>query len=148
MTWQKEDPVKRFWAFVEKRGDDDCWAWTGGTTADGYGRFWDGQQETGAHRYSYLIHKQDYDPSLLACHTCDNPTCVNPAHLFMATNAENTRDKMKKGRHRLTFPIRCRRGHFYDRENTYYYVENGRSQKRCKACVRMHVSAYKRRKSA
>lgn len=92
---------ERFEKQVQK--SDGCWLWTGGKDKDGYGIF---RGEVGgvlfkkAHRYSYALHTGDLLVGMQALHSCDNPSCVNPAHLSSGTNADNMRDKVTKGRHR------------------------------------------------
>jgi len=92
----------RFWSKVDKSGV--CWVWTAGTDKDGYGMISVGSVSKGTrtmvrtHRVSWIIHNGLIPKGLLVLHTCDNPPCCNPKHLFLGTNADNMRDKISKGR--------------------------------------------------
>jgi hypothetical protein len=87
---------ERFWAQVEKT--DGCWLWTGNKDRDGYGHIKHGGKSIGAHRASYLIHNGEIPEGQVICHTCDNPACVRPDHIFSGTVADNNRDRDEKGR--------------------------------------------------
>jgi len=87
----------RFWAQVHKT--PGCWTWTGGCNADGYGRMRIGTgQRIRAHRISWFIHHGPVPVGMCVLHRCDNPPCINPDHLFLGTNPDNTADRHSKGR--------------------------------------------------
>lgn len=85
---------------MQKAGADECWLWTGGKQGKGYGQFFlPGGKPIGAHRYSWMLHNgAEIPPGMHVMHSCDNPPCVNPAHLRVGTNRENLQDCAAKGR--------------------------------------------------
>lgn len=86
----------RFWSKVDKA--DDCWIWTGGKTYGGYGVFClDGQMRR-AHRIAWIITNGPIPDGMEVLHRCDNPPCVNPAHLCLGTHQDNMDDMARKGR--------------------------------------------------
>lgn len=84
----------RFWAHVRKANEPgDCWLWTGARTQQGYGMFWDGahKRSVGAHRYAWEVsHEQPIPLGRFIRHRCDNPACVRPSHLKLATPQDKT----------------------------------------------------------
>lgn len=90
--------TERFFNKVEIIPFHDCWIWVGGTNNQGYGTMGVDNRTWLAHRVSYLIHRGYPDDRLFACHTCDNPICVNPNHLYLGTPRDNHRDMVERGR--------------------------------------------------
>lgn len=99
--------LQRFWSRVEKNSPDKCWPWVGTrwkTPGFEYGMLSVGGTSFGAHRISLKLKlKGSFVDDLQACHACDNPTCVNPDHLFQGTHSDNMKDANSKGRRTNAF---------------------------------------------
>ncbi len=91
-------PMYRFWSRVDKREDDECWPWIGTLNVDGYANLKIDGIAQGAHRFSYTIHKGEIPAGMCVRHQCDNPKCVNPAHLEVGTIAQNNQDRVDRNR--------------------------------------------------
>jgi hypothetical protein len=106
--YTQEPPEERFWRFVNKLSDNECWEWTGNKVPNGYGQFSLGkksQGSEGAHRVSWKLHnKAEIPHKWHVMHKCDNPSCVNPNHLTIGTAKQNTQDMIAKGRKRTVAP--------------------------------------------
>ena len=129
--------IDRFWERVDRSGD--CWVWTSTRNERGYGVVI--VQSPGdpsvplhmkAHRLSYLIEYGPPPADLFVLHTCDNPPCVNPAHLFLGTARDNAQDMAAKGRSSSQRKTHCPHGHPYDAANTYVVPRTGHRQ--CRTC--------------
>ena len=96
----RENVERRFWAKVEK-SPSGCWPWMGAVARQGYGNFkvssYNGVR---ASRLAYALHHGHSPGELWVLHKCDNPSCVNPDHLFLGTVQDNNYDKLTKGRAR------------------------------------------------
>ena len=88
--------MQRFLTKVQKT--DDCWIWVGAKKPSGYGNFYAHGKYMGAHCAAYLLYKGEIGDGLCVCHRCDNPSCVNPDHLFLGTAQANMDDMRAKGR--------------------------------------------------
>lgn len=92
-----DDELERFMSYVDLK---NCWNWTGGKTGKGYGQFYLRGKNLRAHRASYE-HFIGEIGDLQVLHECDNPSCVNPDHLFLGTNQDNRHDSVDKKRHNI-----------------------------------------------
>lgn len=121
-----------------------CWLWLGAGDENGYGRF----RRIRAHRYAYLKFIGEIPAGKFVCHKCDNPACVNPAHLWLGENRDNLEDMTKKGRRRNqnNDKTHCKYGHPLSGENLRIdsYGKRG-----CLICRRQNSrDAYRRRRDA
>lgn len=148
---------KRFWRFVDKSaGTEACWPWVGAKTTKGYGHFRQSKtrQMLVASRASYFL-EHGVDPShLQVCHTCDNPPCVNPKHLFLGTAKDNSDDKIRKGRYVSSNQGRTTNGRSIlseeDLENVKRRILSKETNKSIAADYRVHhstISAIRRGKT-
>lgn len=90
--------INRFWSNVDRKADADCWPWLGRLNEYGYGLIDVGGRPERASRVSYRIHTGLSLGDARACHSCDNPGCVNPHHIWAGSAADNTADAKAKGR--------------------------------------------------
>jgi hypothetical protein len=131
---------EQFWQRVDKANPDECWLWIGRKNDHGYGLLSLGKRgsQMRAHRFSYELHfgsipEGESYQGIEVCHRCDVPACVNPAHLFLGTHADNVADCVAKGRFRSPpKKTHCKRGHPLTPENCYI-DKNGHRQ--CRICT-------------
>lgn len=134
---------QRFWNFVHFEPNSGCWLWGGCVNGWGYGQIRRGPKDAGtliATRVSLEIHGRPVPDNLFALHTCDNPPCVNPDHLFIGDQKKNMEDCLSKGRFYRAPPgtkrnikIReyCKHGHERTPENL---MCGAGGYQICKAC--------------
>ncbi len=92
----KRANIETFMSRVEKT--NTCWLWTAGKNGDGYGNWSLNGRNINAHRASYILFVGEIPNGLHVCHNCDNPSCVNPDHLWLGTYKDNAQDRARKGR--------------------------------------------------
>lgn len=91
--------IARFWPKVDIGGPNDCWPWQAGRDADGYGRFWFAGKTIHASRACWMIaNGSELPDGMHALHSCDNPPCCNPAHVYAGTAGRNIEDKKLRRR--------------------------------------------------
>lgn len=111
-----EKQIEIFWSRVERKGPGECWPWKASRDRKGYGTvcFTLGRRiylKTRSHILARFLATGEWPNGLLTCHTCDNPCCANPEHLYLGKPVQNTRDMMTRKRHRYqTQPDNVQRG--------------------------------------
>ncbi len=90
--------IERFWKKVDIKSEDECWEWLGCKDKNGYGQFRVNNKTYKSHRISWILENGDIPENYCICHSCDNPLCCNPNHLFLGTHKDNIADRDKKGR--------------------------------------------------
>lgn len=129
------DDIERFWRQVVVRGPNDCWEWQGTTNTRGYGQFGIAGKRWVASRLSLTIALgRPIADGMLCCHRCDNPPCVNPAHLWEGTDKDNAQDASRKRRSINARKTHCSRGHPFAGSNLRLKVRGGVTERVCRTC--------------
>ena len=148
--WTGPTPISiRFWAFVDRKGDDECWLWTGSLYGHGYGQFFldASTHHVPAHRVAYQLANGDIPLGLELDHLCRNRVCVNPAHLEAVSHKVNTlrgtglpADNARK--------THCLHGHAFTSDNTYIIAKSARVGRRCRPCHNEHEALRRSKQNA
>jgi hypothetical protein len=93
----RKNTEQDFWAKVNISGPTNCWPWMASKIPDGYGNFSINGKIMLTHRLAWEFTFGPIPEGMNICHTCDNPPCCNPAHLFLGTQIDNIRDMIQKG---------------------------------------------------
>lgn len=90
---------ERLWSKINVGSKDECWIWKGAKTTAGYGVLRVNYKPRYTHRLMWMLHNKTNIPKKdCICHSCDNPPCCNPAHLFLGSQADNLKDARDKGK--------------------------------------------------
>jgi hypothetical protein len=125
--------LARFWAKVRMAGPDECWIFSGAFSnrRSGHRHIWMDGTMRPAHRVAWVIFNGPFSDELCVCHHCDNPSCVNPRHLWLGTVLENNLDRDTKGRNKKP-PVTRRRPGPISHGSQYAYEKR---KCRCGECV-------------
>lgn len=142
-----------------REGDDyvvqptGCWEWAKHIDSWGYGRKAIKSKSTPAHRVSFAYHygiPMSALDGIVVCHSCDNPRCVNPEHLFLGSTWDNALDMYSKGRHpnsHIMLQNKCKHGHDLSGDNVRIKTgANGNVRKICRKCTCERSKRYQRKK--
>ena len=126
--------------------EDGCWNWERSIRSKlPYGSIRLNGKHLVAHRYSWELSNGKIPYGIYVLHKCDNPSCVNPDHLFLGTQGDNNRDCIEKNRNFNKLKTRCINGHEFNKKNTHFYLKkDGKTQRKCRACSRdLNNAAYR-----
>lgn len=125
---------------------NSCWYWRGASSSKGYPiTRWKVDGVWKNKNVSRLILGLE-DRDIYACHSCDNPRCLNPKHLFPGDNSANIKDAVKKDRHYQSTKTHCPSGHEYNEENSFFLRHPGKSgniinHRSCRICSNARARA-------
>ncbi len=146
--YPRKSVVERFWARVDKGGENECWNWTGALSS-GYGTTSEGGKTIYSHRWVYEHVVGPIPVGFTIDHLCRNRRCVNPVHLEPVTHWENNR----RGYSAAALNVKkthCINGHEYTEATTYYRPDRNGTTRSCKTCEilryrKKHKVSYYRR---
>lgn len=129
--------MNRFFAKVQKT--KTCWRWVGAGASSGYGQFYFDGKKYPAHRWLYSVTVEPIPKELFACHSCNNKWCVNPKHIYPATNTKNIHDAIRDGlwgTNQFQNRKRCIKGHAFSptSERKWAHKSTPGKIRRCRIC--------------
>jgi len=156
MTFLDTEYTKQFWSYTNK--SKNCWSWLRACRPDGYGIASVGTNKSKpAHRVSWQLSYGPIPSGLCVLHSCDNPRCVRPDHLFLGTKADNNKDRDNKGRGNFIVGAKasankrrnlkyCKYGHKFTQSNTNWFLSSaGYWCRQCCTCQTRRSREAKRR---
>lgn len=94
----KQSDISKFWSRIDVKAETECWTWMCGKSRLGYGKMSIGKKCIRAHRFALVVSGVEIPENMCACHSCDNPSCCNPKHLWVGSQSDNQKDRAAKGR--------------------------------------------------
>lgn len=148
------DQLSRYLSYVDQRGDDECWPWTGGRHNKNYGMYADGKGgNVSAHRFGFEALVRSLDPGEVVDHTCHNEdescaggdscehrACQNPSH-WEAVDDETNGKRGKSFSAVNSRVTECPAGHKYTPDNIYWVGKPGKLRRQCKICTKAKARA-------
>ena len=137
----------RLWQKIDVRGVDECWPWLASRNHGGYGTFRHNGKTVRVTRLMWaLANGKEMPQGSYACHTCDNPACCNPHHIWEGNPLDNMRDCIAKGRRKVGSPTHCAKGHPYSEQGFVWLTSGKRKYRDCTRCKRERARRQYRRK--
>lgn len=137
----------RFWKNVQILGEDSCWEWQKLITNGGYGRFSIRGWQCLSHRFAYWCCYGVFPDKLKVCHSCDNPKCCNPKHLWLGTQKDNVKDSLQKNRRSMAGENNINSKLTKFNIQTIKTLKDSHSSNRLSKLFKVHVSTINRIKN-